>query len=516
MQTTDSTSNMRPAQAARGPAAGLMRLVTGRLTLDDLWLVTPLAMAFIFLLNLQIHPADFWWHVRIGQIIAQTGQIPTTDLFTFTRAGETWINQGWLMQTWLYLLLRAGGLPLILFAHAVVISAGYLLVELACLRMADGQPRAAALATVAAMAVGIVHWNVRPQSASYLCFGVVVYVLTRRRAGRTRLLWVLPPLFALWVNLHGGFIFGLGLLAIHAVMRAVEEWLTTRRLSRDATHLLAATGASALALALNPGGPMQAVRYVLGFLQSSITVQKNLEFQPLSIREADGLLFFVVLLLFLAAFWRRRASLAADQLASLVIFGLASLYARRIVPWYGMALGPVLAWTLARRPADPTPALRPGRPGLNYALLGLMVCCAVLLSPWTRPYVPPPFSRSHVVEDFNPEQAAAVLCRLGPTARPFANISFASYLEWACPAVLTFMDTRFELYPAAMWLDYIRITNGLHDWEERLVGYGVNALFVQKESEYELIRAAKRSGHWETIYEDAWAIVLLRRDAAGQ
>jgi len=145
-----------------------------------------------------------------------------------------------------------------------------------------------------------------------------------------------------------------------------------------------------------------------------------------------------------------------------------------------------------------------------------MVCCAVLLSPWTRPYVPPPFSRSHVVEDFNPEQAAAVLCRLGPTARPFANISFASYLEWACPAVLTFMDTRFELYPAAMWLDYIRITNGLHDWEERLVGYGVNALFVQKENEYELIRAAKRSGHWETIYEDAWAIVLLRRDAAGQ
>lgn len=539
-----STSSIRPAPRVAGLRGGLIRLFTGRLTIGDLWLILPPAMAFIFLVNRQIHPADFWWHVRTGQIIVTTGQIPTTDLFTFTRAGETWINQAWLMQVLLYLELRLGGLPFVLFAHALMITAGYLLVELACLRVATaaslasaptltpgpspqigggvgvgakrpthwGAARAAALATIAAMAIGIVHWNVRPQSASFLGFGAVVYILTRWRSGPTRFIWALPPIFALWVNLHGGFVFGLGLVVIYAAMHIVGVYRQAaqgaRRASwRDHVPLLLAVALSAAALALNPGGPVQAVRYVFSFLASSTTIQKNLEFQPLSIREADGLIFFVILLITLALLWRRPQAATADQIAILVVFGLASLYARRIVPWYGMALAPTLA--LALTPSAATARPRETSP-MNYVVLAIIAFCAIAMSPWVRPYVPPPFSRSYVVEDFNPEEAARRLCALGGTARLFTNIFFASHLEWACPAVPVFMDTRFELYPAAMWQDYLRITNGLYNWEERLERYGINILFVQKESEFELIAAARASGRWETLYEDAYAILLRR------
>jgi len=594
----DAGTNTESGPAA-GLRGGLIRLWTGRLTIGDLWLILPPVMAFVFLVNRQIHPADFWWHVRTGQIIATTGQIPTTDLFTFTRAGETWINQAWLMQLLLYLELQVGGLPFVLFAHALVITAGYLLVELACLRVANlapptpqswgergakwGAQRAAALATIAAMAIGIVHWHVRPQSASFLGFGAVVYILSRSKRpfvlGRTavRPYWALPFVFALWVNLHGGFVFGLGLVVIYAAMHIAMRQGRRRASLRDHAPLLAAVALSGAALALNPGGPVQAVRYVFSFLASSTTIQKNLEFQPLSIREADGLIFFVVLLITLVLLWRRPQAAAADQIAILVVFGLASLYARRIVPWYGMALAPTLALALAQLDArdqvrgirDPTtpppvppnfggpggreeipnpPAPFPTREGgeelpsplrggaggevlpsphrggaggeveeaprratiMNYVVLAVMAFFTIAMLPWVRPYVPPPFSRSYVVEDFNPEEAARRLCALGPTARPFTNIFFASYLEWACPAVPTFIDTRFELYPAAMWQDYIRITNGLYDWEERLARYGINVLFVQKESEFELIAAAKASGRWETLYEDAYAILMRR------
>ncbi|MCX7668592.1 MAG: hypothetical protein N2439_00780 [Anaerolineae bacterium] len=536
---------------------GLLRLCTGRLTLDDLWLILPPVMAFLFLVNRQIHPADFWWHVRTGQIIATTGQIPTTDLFTFTRAGETWINQAWLMQLFFYLVLRVGGLPLVLFAHATVITAGYLLVELACLRAAAGRPRAAALATIAALAIGIVHWQVRPQSASYLGFGATVYILTRMRAGPTRLMWALPVVFALWVNAHGGFVFGLGLVLIYAAARVVSEWLAGRRAGREMLHLLPAAALSIAALALNPGGPLQAVRYVFSFLASNPTIQKNLEFQPLSIREADGLIFFAVLLVTLALLWRRPHAARPEQIAILVIFGLAALYVRRIVPWYGMALAPTLALAASalaapsptspappapspsqsgdegggktgggfgrrlRRPKPPFAGL-PGREGvggeargevpiLNYLVLAIMVFFLIVMSPWARPYVPAPFSRAYVVEDFTSEEAARRICALGPTTRAYMNIHFASYLTWACPTVPIFMDTRFELYPPAMWLDYIRIMNGLYDWEARLAKYGIDTLFIQKESESELVAAAQASGRWETLYEDTYAILMRRR-----
>ena len=61
-----------------------------------------------------------------------------------------------------------------------------------------------------------------------------------------------------------------------------------------------------------------------------------------------------------------------------------------------------------------------------------------------------------------------------------------------------------------MWQDYIGITAGLYDWEARLAQYGVNVLFVQKETERNLIAAAVTSGNWRMLYEDT-TTVLMRR-----
>jgi hypothetical protein len=497
------------AAAAPPPAAGVH---AGRLSLEAIWLILPLAMAFIFVTNTQIHPADFWWHVRTGQIITETGQIPTTDRFTFTRAGEPWTNQGWLMQVFLYLEFQAGGLPLVIFIHALTIAAGYLLIEQACLYVPGVRPRDAALATVGAMAIGVVNWGVRPQSASYVCFGALIYILARHRARGGKIIWALPPLFAAWINLHGGFIFGLGLLAITCAMRIAEEWAAARRIDPRNGRLLAASAASLLALSLNPGGPVGAVRYVIGFLASNTTLNKNIEFQALSIREADGAIFFAIMIAFLLLLWRRRAPLPAGQTTLLIVFGLASLYARRIAPWFGMAAAPAFAAALAGRPASLARPPRPQKARLNALVFGLIALLVISRVPWLRPILPATFQKPYEVTEYTPIQATEVLCRMTPPTplRTFANIYYASYLAWACPTVPTFMDTRFELYPTAMWQDYIRIINGQFGWEERLAHYAADTLFVQKESEKELIAAARASGRWKTTYEDQFAIIMQR------
>ncbi len=503
------TATLPPARGLRG---GLARLFTGRLTLDDIWLLLPLVMAFIFVTNTQVHPADFWWHVRTGQIIVQTGQIPTTDLLTFTRAGQPWTNQGWLMQVFLYLVFRAGGLPLVLFVHALTIATGYLLIQRACLHVNGARPRDAALATIAAMAIGVVNWGVRPQSASYICFGALIYVIARQRARGGKIVWALPVIFAAWINLHGGFIFGLGLLAIYCVTRIAEEGLARRKLSGSTWGLLAASAVTLLALGLNPGGPVGAGRYVFGFLASNTTINKNIEFQALSIREADGAIFFAIMLAFLLLVWRRRAALSAGQVSILIIFGLASLYARRIAPWFGMATAPAFTSALAGRPAALARPARPRKALLNYLVFGLIAVLVISRIPWLRPHLPAALNKPFEVAEYTPIQASEVLCRLVTPAppRPFANIYFASYLAWACPTTPTFMDTRFELYPAEMWQDYIRIINAQFGWEERLSSYGADTLFIQRESEKELIAAARASGRWETVYEDEYALILRR------
>jgi hypothetical protein len=70
-----------------------------------------------------VRPHDFWWHVRTGQWIVENGHVPTVDHFSFTRSGEPYPHaMWWLMDLLLYLLLRAGDLPLVILVHAITIS----------------------------------------------------------------------------------------------------------------------------------------------------------------------------------------------------------------------------------------------------------------------------------------------------------------------------------------------------------------------------------------------------------
>src|ERR1035438_1858805 len=40
--------------------------------------------------------ADIYWHLRTGDLIRQTGKVPQTDIFTFTREGVPWIDLHWI------------------------------------------------------------------------------------------------------------------------------------------------------------------------------------------------------------------------------------------------------------------------------------------------------------------------------------------------------------------------------------------------------------------------------------
>jgi len=507
----------RPRVSPRAPRRGLWAaidgLATGRLSLDHLWLLIAVAAPFVMLSRFTVQPNDFWWHIRMGQVILTTGRIPTTDFFTFTQTGQPWLNQSWLMQILLNLLYRAGELPLVIFAHAITITAGYILVMLACLATPGVGARATALATVCAAVLGVANWNVRPQSASFLCFGLLVYSIERHRLRGGRVVWIWPVLFALWANLHGAFVFGLALLGIYMTARAAEDLITRHHLSADTVRALIAGGVAVAATALNPAGPLGMVNYVLGFLKSKATINNNLEFLPLSIREPDGAIFVGLVTGFILLASYRRTRLPWYQIATLVLFGLGSLYTRRVLPWFGMGVAPAFALVVMSaldRPAE-TGATRSGRPLINTGLAVFVLLVAFSALPWFRPFLPASFGLPHSTNvATTPTRAAEVVCRLGPDLRLFNNQVYGSYLPWACPTVPIFIDTRMELYPAEQWRDYGRIVKAQFGWDVRLHEYGVNALFVQKESEKELIAAAKASGDWATLYEDDYAVLMQR------
>src|ERR1041385_5046732 len=68
------------------------------LTIEHLWLGLPVFVLLWKNFLFQLPVLDFWWHLKLGELIANTHSIPRTDLFSFTASGQTYVVQNWLAE----------------------------------------------------------------------------------------------------------------------------------------------------------------------------------------------------------------------------------------------------------------------------------------------------------------------------------------------------------------------------------------------------------------------------------
>ena len=103
------------------------------------------------------------------------------------------------------------------------------------------------------MAFAGIFWRtryVRPQLFSVLLFAVLLVVIERVDEGRGRPLLIVPPLMALWANLHGGWIVGLATFGCWAAVRAFDR----RAAARDRVAVVLASAVGLAATLVNPYG----------------------------------------------------------------------------------------------------------------------------------------------------------------------------------------------------------------------------------------------------------------------
>ena len=157
---------------------------------------------------------DIWWHLRTGQWIVEHAQVPATDPFSAYGMGNHWIAYSWLFEVLVYgLFTKFGLIGILVFTVAMS-----LLIALAlhsALRRAE-LPFIVEVFLVAA-GLGAMIKMISPRSwlFSILFFTVELSILFHvRRTNKIASLLALPPLFALWANLHMQFIYGLAVLGL--------------------------------------------------------------------------------------------------------------------------------------------------------------------------------------------------------------------------------------------------------------------------------------------------------------
>src|SRR4029453_2212266 len=189
-----------------------------------------------------------------------------------------------------------------------------------------------------------------------------------------------PVLVAVWANLHGSFFLGPLVLGL-----AWLEDLHDRR--PDAWQTLALAAVSAVAACLTPFGPL-VWGYATGLSTNAGGTARVAEWQPASIRDVPGLLFFASALAIVTLMARSERRVPWPTLAWLGVFFLIGVYAQRGVAWWPIAAVSAIAGTLV--PAFParTRVETQTMSRLNALVAGVLVLAMFLALPSNRPAVP--------------------------------------------------------------------------------------------------------------------------------
>src|SRR5437588_8602387 len=122
------------------------------------------AILVLGLLAMTARPAtdpDLSWHLRTGQWIVETGHVPHSDPFSFTRAGHAWVSHEWLSEVVFYELWKHVGAAGLIVFSAIITTAGFMLLYLRCLLCGAKKHWAAAATSFGALA-SAPSWGVRP------------------------------------------------------------------------------------------------------------------------------------------------------------------------------------------------------------------------------------------------------------------------------------------------------------------------------------------------------------------
>jgi hypothetical protein len=240
-------------------AVGLPRIFYGGAWGEAAFLLVALAVAFFGCLQ-PVWDPDSYWHLAVGKEIWRTGHLLRTETFSFEASQVPWDDSNWLAHILVDPLWKLGGYRALEFsvgfAGLLALLIGYLAVR------ARG---ASALAVMVAVAVWFTafrgRFRFRPEALSLVLFAALVWLLASIARGgrnRRRFLWAIPPLFWLWIQVHGSWSYGAVLLAAVLAGGILDAGSGTERLGRirEAALVLGATG---LLLLVTPYGPKLAL-----------------------------------------------------------------------------------------------------------------------------------------------------------------------------------------------------------------------------------------------------------------
>jgi hypothetical protein len=462
---------------------------------------------------------DLYHEMALFREALAVGSVPTRDVFAYTPTVNPCVHHEWGSGAVFYGLSMGLGSPGMMLLKYV----GALLVGLGCLALARRRGASdevfALFAPVAILCGCIGFFSVRAQLFTLVFTLCLLHLLEQDRQGRRGWILVWLPVYVVWLNMHAGFLVGVGLFGIYVVGRWAQE-VSRQESMRQAFHTIRHLLAVALSMAVlfncNPYGWQYAP-----YLWQAVRLERSFITEWQAVWHFPRVLLVYAISLLPLVYLMRRPFVVkyADLLMILVPAVLAFQHVRHLsiyaVVWacYVPPLVEVTAVGQAMRRLcrDYRTVLV-----LLWIALGMLGVTQATRNRFWELRIPATHADDTSIHypvgavDYLKEQTFS-----GNVMVPF---EVGAFVSWKLhPAVKVSCDGRYEVaYPPQQVEELWDFYASQRDWRQILRRYPPDVVLVPRSSPLENLLeqtvTAESDSQWKLVYRDDGFSLYARRD----
>lgn len=481
-----------------------------------------------FISRLTVVDLDLFHEMALIREALRVGFLPRVDVFSYVPTISPVVHHEWGTGAILYLVtvqfgLGANGLVFLKYLLTAFIALG-------CFFFATSQGASFFVFSLLALIGLCLGWagfsTIRAQLFT-LCFLIMLFFLIEEdRKGKAWALWAWLPVYLTWLNLHGGFVVGLGLLAVYTIEQlfidfgAEKNFLRSLKMTKRHILFLIAT---CLLTIVNP----YKTDY-LSYIWNAVTLDRTPyipEWRPLwEISWAQMLGWIISLGVVLYCMTKKKLRqmpgllmIVATAWVSLWHYRHLSIYAIAwmcYTPFYveKTSLGDSINGTFKRRPLLLI---------AFFVTIGILGIFYAVQNHFWKLRIPTTAKEHNEGVPVYPAGAVRYLGDIKFSGNIMVPYDVGAYVSWNLyPNARVSMDSRFEVaYPIKTLAENIIFYGAEEGWQKTLTKYPTDAILIPRWSKLEKVMGDVgiingNSFTWNRVYVDDGYSLYMRSGQA--
>lgn len=448
---------------------------------------------------------DLEWQIKAGSVLVEEKTFHSNDLYSFTAGGLPWNNHEWLWCLAVYLIYKISGFAGLNFFKALLVGLSFFLVYLTASRRYNYLISFIVLITLFFISPGRFFFTARAHLITYLFIALTLYLLENYQNSKGLCFYLLPFLFWLWSNLHGGFVLGEAILIFYYLFKIRNK------------DFFFICFISLITPLINPSG-VSAYTFPASHLKSTFHTAVQTEWLPafmfgywVSLTTAACLTVFFFLINF-------KDNL---RLIDLILFSsflfLAFKSIRNIPLFYlidSFILSRYISLTIEKRLKFPGIIKLKNLFLVRFEKVLTASILILILPVFIYKINKNDLYNSNIYNIYPPKEAVAFMMHNGLPQNFYNPYEWGGYLIWKLyPKYKVFIDGRATmLFPDKIYKDAFLIRKGI-SYKKLLNEYNVSMVLSNLSPDYPQGLNKKLSSDplWEEIYKDDKSIIFIRK-----